>query len=115
MISIHFKHRIHEEAIESVMGYLERNGLGVATLEGVVEHIGYLDDVALSQGKKNRDLGLLEAILKDAPRDVYTHFKRLELARYWNDEVLWHHATMEAIEQLELPFSGVLTGISLCP
>lgn len=99
--SIHFKHRIHEEVIDSVMRFLKDNQLKVVTIEGVVDHIGYLDEIADQQGKKQRDRQLLEALLKEEPRDLYSHFKLLELARYWNDMSLWNSATQNAFENLD--------------
>ena len=87
--SIRFKHRIHEDVSESLTAYLDRHQMTTVNLSGVVEHLGYVREVAASRDKFNRDRRLLESCITDDPTDLYSHFKLMELARYWQDHTLW--------------------------
>lgn len=94
--SVRFRHRIHEDVTESVAARLERDGLRATALDGEVLHLGYTREVAAERGKKERDLALIASALADDPGDLYLHFKRLEIARFWEDSVLLHEAAAEA-------------------
>ena len=86
---IRFRYRIHEDVAEDVHAYLERQGLALRHLSGVVEHLGYVREVAADRAKKERDLGLLRLSLEQDPRDFYCRYKVLEIARFWEDLPLW--------------------------
>lgn len=86
---IRFRHRIHEDVAEDVAAFLERQGLRLVHLPQVVDHLGYVREVAADRGKKERDLDLLRRSLAENPQDFYCRFKILEIARFWNDRPLW--------------------------
>lgn len=93
---IQFQYRIHEEVSHSVQVFLENKGLKLANLDGVAEHLGYITHVAAAKNKLRRDHTLLEQILSETPEDIYSHFKLLELARYWDEKKLWHDSAKAA-------------------
>jgi glycosyltransferase involved in cell wall biosynthesis len=93
---IQFQYRIHEEVSHSVQEFLEANDLKLADLDGVAEHLGYITHVAAAKDKLSRDQSLLEQILSENPKDIYSHFKLLELARYWDEKNLWHQSAIAA-------------------
>lgn len=93
---IQFRFAIHEEIASSLERYLTRTGGELVTLSGTVDHHGYVRKRAAGRSKKERDLRILERCLSEAPRDLYSQFKRLELARYWDDAALWSTAAAEA-------------------
>ena len=80
-----FEHAIHEDAFASVQATLRAEGRELAALQTPVEHLGYLPDRALVRGKRERDSAVLRRCLEEDPDDLYCHFKRLELARFWGD------------------------------
>jgi len=94
--SIRFRHAIHEDASEGVSAYLEKTARKLAHLEGVVDHLGYVRSRAAAKDKKARDVALLEKCLADDPLDLYSHYKRLEQARFWGDRALWQRAALAA-------------------
>ena len=98
---VRFKHRIHEDISGAVSGYLSRTGHQLATLSGVVEHLGYVKEVAAAKNKRERDVMLLERCLSDDPEDLYSHYKLMEQARYWKDTALWQAAAKDARRALE--------------
>lgn len=85
---IRFVHRIHEEVETAVGAFLRRTGLALRALDAPIDHLGYVRERAAARGKKQRDLGLLRQSLADDPHDFYSHFKLLELARFWADAEL---------------------------
>ena len=89
---IRFRHRIHEDPSEGVRAFLARTGLETRRLGGIVEHLGYLKAVAASRGKRARDADLLRRELKRNPDDLYSWFKLMEQARYWDDRRAWRKA-----------------------
>ncbi|NCQ35374.1 glycosyltransferase family 2 protein [bacterium] len=89
---IRFRHRIHEDPSGHVQAYLERTGLAMRRLTGVVDHLGYLKNVAAAQGKRRRDTALLRRQVKGNPDDLYSWFKIMEQARYWEDRSAWRKA-----------------------
>ncbi len=116
--SIRFQYRIHEDASDDVRDYLQANKLHLKHLSGVVQHLGYLRDVAASRDKKARDLELLRRSLESHPRDFYCWFKIMEIARFWNDMPLWQDTAqstaallqeateLEKSDLLQRPYSG---------
>lgn len=98
---IRFRYPIHEDVCESVTAYLEREGQALVQLEGVIEHLGYSREYAASRGKRERDQRLLEQHLRDEPHNLYSHFKLLELARFWADGPLAARAAPRAFKVLE--------------
>ena len=98
---IRFRFAIHEEVVSSLEPYLDRAGQQLVALSGVVTHHGYERERAQKRGKKERDLRILNRCLSEAPFDLYSHFKRLELARFWHDRSLWREAAQEARTALE--------------
>lgn len=98
---IRFRHKIHEDVLESVQRFLARTGLRLAAVPGVVEHLGYVRAHAAAKDKKSRDLRLLERELEVDPDDLYVHFKRLEVACFWDDEDLARRLAPEARAALD--------------
>jgi tetratricopeptide (TPR) repeat protein len=98
--SIAYRYRIHEDCSESVQAALLDAGLRLEALRGCVDHLGYSKGRAAGRNKRERDGRLLELALGDDPCDLYAHFKRLELARYWNDQELLARATAELVPVL---------------
>lgn len=98
---IEFNHRIHEDAAESIQQMLASEGLQLTALKGVVDHLGYSRERAEAKGKKARDLQLLEETLQEDPLDIYSHYKRLELARFWRDGALYRQAGEDALAALD--------------
>lgn len=86
---IRFRYRIHEDVAQDVQDMLHREGLQLHHLDGVVEHLGYVREVAADRNKKDRDLALLRLSLEQDPEDFYCRFKILEIARFWEDRDLW--------------------------
>jgi tetratricopeptide (TPR) repeat protein len=107
--SIRFRFRIHEDVTQGVESYLARTGRQIVHLKHSVEHLGYIRDVAISRQKKSRDLRLLDLAIKDDPEDLYNHFKRVELASFWNDVELWQQAAQDALQVLERTEEEVLS------
>jgi len=87
--SIRFRYRIHEDVSIPVQEYLQREGLRLRHLPGIVRHLGYVRATAASRDKKGRDLKLLRLSLEQDPDDFYCRFKILEIARFWDDRELW--------------------------
>ena len=83
--STRFEHAIHEDAFASVQATLRAEGRELAALHTPVEHLGYLPERARARGKQERDNEVLLRCLAEDPDDLYSHFKRLELARFWQD------------------------------
>ena len=98
---IRFEHRIHEDPSISVQVMLQREGLAMHHLDGVVDHLGYVREVAADRNKKTRDLKLLRQSLQQNPEDFYCWFKILEIARFWEDESLWRETATAAAERLD--------------
>jgi len=93
--AIRFRHRIHEDVLADVENHLQRNGLALVGLSGVVHHLGYVRKRAIDRDKKQRDQDLLRRALADDPTDFYCWFKLLELARFWDDQQLWASVAAE--------------------
>lgn len=93
---IRFRHRIHEDPWESVHAWVGRTGRPVAHLDANVLHLGYQRDVATERNKRDRDWRLLSLLLTDDPDDLYAHYKRLQVARFWNDGARWAEAALAA-------------------
>jgi hypothetical protein len=85
---IRFRYPIHEDVSQGVSTYLKQTGRQLVHLDGLVDHLGYTREHAAARGKKERDQGMLERLLDASPDDLYTHFKLLELARFWKDAPL---------------------------
>ncbi|MFH2054144.1 MAG: glycosyltransferase family 2 protein [bacterium] len=105
---IRFRHRIHEDPGDGVRDYLERTGRRLRRLTGVVRHLGYVREVAAARNKQERDMRLLEAAVRDDPDDLYSWFKLLEQARFWNDQGTWKQAALKASWALDRVRSEVL-------
>ena len=104
---IRYRHAIHEDVGESVRAYLARTGQRLVALDGIVDHLGYVRAHAAARDKKARDVGILERMLAVDPHDLYSHFKRLEQARFWGDRALWWRAAGEAVAALRARPEGV--------
>lgn len=83
---VRFRHRIHEDVADDVATWLARERLALRHLPGVVDHLGYVREVAAARDKKDRDTRLLRQALRDDPDDLYCRFKLLEVARFWDDQ-----------------------------
>ncbi|MCP4574502.1 MAG: glycosyltransferase family 2 protein [bacterium] len=99
--SVRYTHRIHEDATASVRSYLARAGLALRRLTGVVQHLGYVREVAADRAKKERDLALLRLLVDEDSDDLYSWFKLLELARFWEDPPLAAATAPEAAAALD--------------
>ncbi|MFO7655329.1 MAG: glycosyltransferase family 2 protein [Candidatus Krumholzibacteriia bacterium] len=99
--AVRFRHRIHEDVCEDVQAMLARTDRRLVALRGAVDHLGYVQEVAAAREKKERDRRLLRRALDDDPRDLYSAFKLLELARFWDDRALWREAALLAAPRLE--------------
>ncbi len=93
---IAYTHPLHEDAFASVQAMLRAEGLELAALHSPVEHLGYLPERARERGKLQRDGEALAAMVAADPDDLYSHFKRLELARFWDDAALMQEAAPPA-------------------
>lgn len=107
---VRYQFPIHEEVATSLRPYLQTRGLSVVHLEGLVMHRGYVRERAAGRGKKERDLRILERALGENPGDLYVHFKRMELARYWDDTSLLQHAASDAASALQEAGDAGLAG-----
>lgn len=83
---VRFRHRIHEDATETVLDMLGDEDLRLAHVPVPITHLGYLRERAADKDKKTRDRELLEQAIAEEPDDLYVRFKLLELARFWGDE-----------------------------
>ncbi|MGB0591328.1 MAG: glycosyltransferase [Myxococcota bacterium] len=106
--AVRFVHRIHEDISASVSDALGRTGRHLEALTGVVDHLGYVRDVASAKDKRTRDISLLEQCLADDPDDLYSHYKRMEQARYWHDKALWMAAAQDASAALNRGGASVI-------
>ena len=98
--SIRFRHAIHEDASESALAYLRSTARRLVPLPGRVDHLGYVRGRAAAKDKKARDVALLDKCLAADPADLYSHYKRLEQARFWGDRALWHRSAVAAATAL---------------
>ena len=119
--SVRFRFAIHEEVTEAVQARLVADGRRLRHLSGVVEHLGYVRELASARNKKARDTELLVGCVERDRNDLYSWFKLLELARFWSDRALWGEiaaslrGVLEAAGPLALagkPFGGEL--VVLC-
>jgi len=111
--SVRYRHKIHEEAAESIGAMLRRDGLRVGHISTPIEHLGYSRDRAAEKDKKERDRRLLESSVAEDPGDVYSHFKLLELARFWGDQEMgaeYSTATLESVRSGVLSLAGSHVG-----
>ena len=118
--AIRFSFPIHEDVTAAVARHLRSTGLGLRHLGGVVEHLGYVRSRAVARDKKRRDMDLLMRCLERDPGDLYSWFKLLELARFWDDRPLWGEAAAQALRALDgagplalagQPFGGELVAL----
>jgi tetratricopeptide (TPR) repeat protein len=103
-----YAHRIHEDASAGVRSCLARDGRRLVNLTATCEHLGYVRDVAAARTKKERDRTLLRACLDDDPEDWYSWYKLLEVARFWNDEMLWRDTARRLGPRLTGPPAALL-------
>ncbi len=99
--SIRFRFPIHEEVISTVEPYLTANGLRTTEIHGPVNHEGYVREVAAAKGKKHRDQSILEKAIQNNADDVYSWFKLLELANFWDDKALMRRHADGALRALK--------------
>jgi tetratricopeptide (TPR) repeat protein len=99
--AIRFTHAIHEDVSSAVTAHLRRTGRHFAHLEAPIEHLGYTLDRATARDKKKRDVEILERLLARDEGDLYSQFKRLEQARFWQDRELWARAAADAHRVLQ--------------
>ena len=100
---IQFEHAIHEDLTRTLQARLQRTGQRLVTLSGAVEHVGYVRAHAAARNKETRDRTLLQACLEKDGLDLYSHFKLLELERFWSrwqngrDAAQRAHAALEQV------------------
>ncbi len=109
--AIRFRHAIHEDASPSVQHMLTRTGLTATTIAAPIAHLGYVRSRAAVKEKKQRDQALLRACLEVDAFDFYSRLKLLEVARYWQDGVLWHTEARAAADALEAAGRRSLQGL----
>ncbi len=97
---VRFRYRIHEDIAGPVQDMLSRESLKLIHLDGVVDHLGYVREVAADRNKKDRDLTLLRLSLEQDPADFYCRFKILEIARFWEDQDLGRQEAQACVEHL---------------
>jgi tetratricopeptide (TPR) repeat protein len=97
---VRFRYRIHEDIAGPVQDMLARENLKLVHLDGVVDHLGYVREVAADRNKKGRDLTLLRLSLEQDPEDYYCRFKILEIARFWGDQNLGRQEARTCAELL---------------
>lgn len=74
--SIRFRHRIHEQVIESLADHCARTGTRLAPLDAaVVDHDGYLPERAAAKDKAARNLRLFRLQIESAPDHAYSWYK----------------------------------------
>lgn len=101
---VQFHHAVREEADAALM--VAARGLTTHPIQTPVVHLGYVRDRESVKMKKDRDAAILQGSVAAQPDDFYSWLKLLELARFWNDEVLWRkaaHGATDAIESLGRP------------
>lgn len=98
--NLHFKVPIHEEISSSVAVMLEREKLKLIHSHNYAEHFGYQRDLASQKDKKNRDLKILKKVLERNPDDLYSWYRLLDVARYWNDQLLMRTQAQNALRSL---------------
>ncbi len=117
---ISFRHVIREDASDGVRQMLATHALGVDRVETPVVHLGYVRDRSAAKDKKERDASLLRSCVSKDPSDLYSWLKLLEVARSWQDEVLWRETALgatDAVEQLgrshlaQVPWGGELIAL----
>lgn len=114
--SIRYRYAIHEEVASTVRAFLGREGLRLAAAAGSIDHLGYEPARAAKKQKKERDVRLLRACLALDPSDLYSWFKLLEAARFWDDQALLQESARAVWPILEAhpallfkaPFAGEL-------
>ncbi|MFO7609534.1 MAG: glycosyltransferase [Candidatus Krumholzibacteriia bacterium] len=85
---IRYRHAIHEDASAGVAAFLAATGLVQRRLGGVVHHLGYVRDHAAARAKQDRDTAILRRLVAADPGDLYSWYKLLEQARFWDDRAL---------------------------
>jgi len=95
---VRFRHAIHEDVAETLLPQLRANGQVLKHLSAPITHHGYRKAVAQARNKKQRDIDIIAASLRQNPDDLYLHFKLLEQARFWSDEALARVAAPLALE-----------------
>lgn len=108
--SVRFSFPIHEDVSAAVQTRLAADGRALRHLPGLVEHLGYVRERAESRSKKTRDTELLLACLERDRGDLYSWFKLMELARFWNDRALWGEAAGSLRRVLEMAGPLALAG-----
>lgn len=98
--SVRYAHAIHEDAAESISAMLRRKGLRLGHVATPVDHLGYQKDRAAERDKKERDRGMLLSAVGADAGDVYSRFKLLELARFWNDSEFGVESSRDALVAL---------------
>jgi tetratricopeptide (TPR) repeat protein len=106
--SIRFAHAIHENVTDSLLPYLRDHGLSIAPLQGHVEHLGYVRERAESRDKKARDCTLLQAMVDADPSDLYSWYKLMEQARFWDDSQLLQECAPQALAAVQQADAAVL-------
>ena len=102
---IRYRVPIHEEAVTSVSQMLQKERKEMVHLQGITTHLGYDRSEAVGKEKKNRDLKILKIVLKENPDDLYSWYRYLDVARYWNDIALQRSAAENALKALHrIPF-----------
>jgi tetratricopeptide (TPR) repeat protein len=98
---IQYRVPIHEEAITSVSKMLTQENKELVHLQGIVTHLGYERTQAVNGEKKDRDLKILKKVLYENPNDLYSWYRYLDVARYWNDAIVLRSAAEEALHALQ--------------
>ncbi len=99
--SVCYEFPIHEDLTRSLAAHLQATGLTLVHLRGHVDHLGYVRAHAEVRGKYDRDRLILRRCVISDPGDLYSWFKLLELARFWNDPAALTATAAEAAVALK--------------
>ena len=85
---VQFRHAIHEDVAQSLMPALAGAGQALVHLAAPIVHHGYDKALVQARGKRERDVAIMEASLRQDPDDLYLYFKLFEQARLGGDQAL---------------------------
>lgn len=109
--SIFFEHPARESLERTVTAFLSAKHLERGRLEALLLHHGLVADRDAAERAKRRDVELLRERLTLDPGDFACWLRLLDVARTWQDDVLWREAAREATDVLETLGRELLDGV----
>jgi glycosyltransferase involved in cell wall biosynthesis len=100
--AVRYRYPVREEVNEDVTAMLASRGQSLDRIEAPVQHLGYVRDRDAARDKKRRDTTLLRDWLSADPGALVAWLKLLEVARDWQDDLLWRDVAHEATDVLEV-------------